>query len=487
MPQTSLESLFMQAPALICIVRGPDHAFDLVNESWQGLFAGRDLPGTSIREALPELEGRPFLAVLDDVFRTGKASAVNEERLFPEERYFNFVLQPMVVDGRVEGVMVMGFDVTDQVRAKREKDEFIAVVAHELRTPMTSILGWVRMLHFGDLDAATHAAALDALERSTKAQARIIEDLLDESRIASGKLRLELRTLNLARTVEAAVEMMRPAAEAKEIALLEQIPGETLEVTGDPNRLQQIVANVLSNAIKFSPEGGRVEVRVSGAGGSAEIEVRDRGRGISRDLLPHVFERFRQGGAGEQQGGLGLGLAIARHLVELQDGTITADSEGEGKGAVFTIRLPLRAAATPDPFVERDRGRVSALPSLKGVHILIVEDNIDNREVIAAVMTRCAATVECTSTVKDALLRIGKRRPDAIIADVVLPDVDGCAFIQGLRAQGDDTPALALTVFGRPDEQQRILAAGFDVLRQKPIEPADLANEIARLVQPVSR
>ena len=485
----------MDAPALICILRGPDHVFDLVNPLYQRLFPTRQLLGKPIREALPELEGQGLFEILDSVFETGKPSGVKEVPAMVdrsgtgrlEQGYFNFVYQATRTDGRIDGVVLFGFEVTDQVLARRERDEFIAIVAHELRTPMTSILGWVRLLQFGNLDEETQASALDALERSTKAQAKIIEDLLDDSRIASGKLRLDVRAVSLGAVVEAAVAMMQPAAEARGIALVAEIVPEPLPVDGDPNRLQQVIANVLSNAVKFSAEGGRVDIRLSRAGSSAEIEVRDHGRGIAPDLLPHVFERFRQGGSAERQGGLGLGLAIARHLIELQGGSITAASEGEGKGATFTMRLPLRAGAIAGSFVDREHAeRVSAMPSLTGVHALIVEDDVDNRDVIAAVMERCGATVECSGTATDALRRINIRKPDVIIADILLPDIDGCEFIEQLRDHADSaasgTPALALTVFGRPREQERILAAGFDALRQKPIEPADLANEVARLV-----
>lgn len=508
MPQSALYSLFMQAPALICVLRGSEHVFDFVNPLYQCLFPTRDLLGRTIRAALPELESQGFFALLDRVFATGEPFTGTEVPVsldrtgtgILEEGFFNFAYQPMLLDDAVEGVMVFGFEVTDQVRARREatalaeelrtanrdKDEFIAVVAHELRTPMTSILGWVRLLRLGDLDADTHASALAALERSTKAQARLIEDLLDESRIASGKLRLELRPVSLAPIVRSAVEMMRSAAEARRMMLVARITDEPLEMVADPNRLQQVIANVLANAIKFSPEESPVEIRLTRDGECAEIEVRDHGRGIPTELLPHIFDRFRQGGTAERQGGLGLGLAIARHLIELQGGTIAAKSDGEGKGAVFTMRLPLGTGAAAGSFRDREhKERPFALPSLKGVHVLIVEDDVDNSNVIAAVMERCGATVESTTTAAEGLRRIERRNPDVIIADIVLPDVDGCAFIQRLRSAdsaSSRTPALALTVFGRPHEQERILAAGFNALRQKPIEPADLANEVVRLV-----
>lgn len=507
--QTAPEELLMQAPAPICVLRGPDHVFALVNACYQQLFPTRELLGKPIREALAELVGEEVFALLDAVLASGEPFTATEVPVMHdrsgtgtlERGFFNFIYQPITAGGRVDGVMVFGSDVTDQVRARhdanvlaedlrkanREKDEFIAVVAHELRTPMTSILGWVRLLHMGDLDAETQDSALDALERSTKAQARIIDDLLDESRIASGKLRLDLRPLPLAPLVEGAVEMMRPAADAWNTSIVAEVTGEPLETFGDPARLGQVIANVLSNAIKFGDEGGQIEVRLARVGAFGQIEIRDHGRGITPELLPHIFERFRQGGTAEKQGGLGLGLAIARHLVELQGGTITATSAGEGKGAVFTIRLPLRTGVPLESFIDREHSRrAAALPSLSGVHALIVEDDVDNRNVIAAVMERCGATVECSTTAADALLRIARRKPDVIIADIGLPGIDGCALLERLRSDGPsagrNTPALALTVFGRAHEQERILAAGFNALRQKPIEPADLANEVARLV-----
>lgn len=508
-PQSALYSLFMQAPALICVLRGPDLVFDLVNPLYQSLFPKRELLGRPIREALPELEGQGFFELLDRVYASGEpftgkevpASLDRHGTGVLQEGFFDFTYQRMLFGDAGAGVIVFGLEVTDQVlarreanllaedlrRTNREKDEFIAVVAHELRTPMTSILGWVRLLRLGDLDDATKESALEALERSTKAQARIIEDLLDESRIASGKLRLELRPMSLAPIVQSAVQMMQSAAEARRMHLVTQIADEPLEMSGDPNRLLQVIANVLANAIKFSPEESHVEIRLSRDGACAVIEVRDHGRGIAPDLLPHVFDRFRQGGTNERQAGLGLGLAIARHLIELQGGTIAAASEGEGEGAVFTMRLPLRTGeeVTAELVPRDDRERVAAFPSLNGVHVLVVEDDVDNRDVIATVMERCGATVDCATTAAEGLRLAAQRSPDALIVDIVLPDLDGCAFLEQVRNAGGsaaDAPALALTVFGRAHEQERILAAGFDALRQKPIEPADLANEVERLV-----
>jgi signal transduction histidine kinase/ActR/RegA family two-component response regulator len=378
-------------------------------------------------------------------------------------------------------------ELADQLReADRAKDEFIAIISHELRTPMTSILGWTRMLALGGLDDETHREALEALERSTLAQAKLIEDLLDESRIAAGKLRLDLRPVDLASVVDEAVHMARPSAIARGITLSFDADGERCESFGDPSRLQQVIGNLLGNAIKFSPEGGKVTVRVGREEPFAVIEVRDSGRGIDAALLPHVFERFRQGKAGgERQSGLGLGLAIARHLVEMHGGHVDAASEGEGRGATFTIRLPLHESTVADDFVGRDSSlRMRALPRLDAVRVLIVEDEMDNRMVLSTALKRCGAVVECVGTSSAALRALEASRPDVLVCDITLPDGDGCSLLEEIRKRGWTTPALALTVLGRPNEQARIVAAGFDLFRQKPIDPVDLAHEVSRLAHP---
>lgn len=509
LPWSALYSLLMEAPAIICVLRGPDLVFDLVNPLYQRLFGARQLSGRPIREALPELEGQGFFELLERVFTTGRPFSGKEVPAWLdrdgegrlEQTFFNFVYQPMRGSGgSIEGVMVFGFDVTEQVLARRQanrlaenlrhadraRNEFIAIVAHELRTPMTSILGWVRLLRLGGLDEATHEAAMEALERSTLAQAKIIEDLLDESRIASGKLRLELRRVDLVAVLDDAMAMVRPVAEAKGIEILRSVAPASYDMSGDPGRLQQVISNVLTNAVKFSPEGGRVEIVMERGNDAAVLTIRDHGRGIARSILPHVFERFRQGGGSERHGGLGLGLSIARHLIELHGGTIDAASEGEGKGAVFTLHFPLLAAMAGEEYVRRDAGRVAALPSLAGVRTLLVEDDYDNRNMIATVIGRCGAEVECSTSAADALERIGDYKPDVIIADIALPDIDGCQFLREIRASEDgdlkETPAIAVTVLGAPEELERITRAGFDVVRQKPVEPADLANDVARLV-----
>ena len=426
-----------------------------------------------------------------------------------EERYWKPLNTPVIIDGEVAYIIHSAEDVTSLVRlehlkgenevaagelqsmraADRAKDEFIAIISHELRTPMTSILGWTRMLALGGLDEQTKLEALDALERSTLAQAKLIEDLLDESRIASGKLRLELRALNLRTVLSNAISQARPAAEAKQIALAADCgdDDERYDVFADPARLQQAIGNLLGNAIKFTPEGGTVTVRLRRKGVEGVIEVCDSGQGIAPALLPHIFERFRQGddSAAERQSGLGLGLSITRHIVEMHGGSVSAASPAPGKGATFTIQLPLHTAVLPQETTDRDTAlRAVAMPRLDGVCVLIVEDEIDNRKVIATALRHCGAEVECSGSAAEAFDVLGRWEPDVIICDIALPDLDGCSFLTQLRsreADGHATPALALTVLGRPGEQSRITAAGFDVFRQKPIDPLDLAHEVGRL------
>ena len=502
-PRANLYRLLMNAPAAVCVVRGREKTIELANPVFQQLVGNnREILGRPIRKTLPE--GTAVLGPLDRVFETGEPFVGKELPLLLdrgnalEDGIFTFVYQPMIdAEGKTDGVVLFGFDITEQVQARRavealaehlrkadrDKDEFIAVISHELRTPMTSILGWTRMLALGGLDEQTYREALDALERSTRAQAKLIEDLLDESRIASGKLRLDRRAVDLAAVAEEAVRMVRPSAEAKSIALSFDAGDARYPSFGDPARLQQVIGNVLGNAIKFTPEGGRVAVSLRRDDAFAAVEVTDSGQGIKPELLPHIFDRFRQGEArGERQSGLGLGLAITRHLVEMHDGNVEARSEGEGRGATFTIRLPLHEPATTEGFIGRDPSlRDAVLPSLDSLRVLIVEDEIDNRNVLAAALRRCRADVQCSTTAAAASEVIDAWQPHVLVCDIALPDGDGCSFLSDLRGRGITTPALALTVLGRPDEQARIRAAGFDVFRQKPIDPIDLAHDVARL------
>lgn len=500
--RANLYLLLMNAPAAVCVVRGRSHSVEFANPMFRQLVGNTEILDRPIREALPESD--VLIEPLDRVLASGETfvgkelSLQREGEARLEPAIFTFVYQPMAgVDGQNDGVVLFGFDVTEQVQARhsvealaehlregdRAKDEFIAVISHELRTPMTSILGWTRMLSLGHLDEETHREALDSLDRSTRAQAALIEDLLDESRIAAGKLRLDRRDVDLRTIVSEAVQMARPGAEAKEIGLSSEMAEEQYPAKVDPARLQQVISNLLGNAIKFTPEGGDVRVRISRHDSSAQIEISDTGRGIEPSLLPHVFDRFRQGDDQlERRSGLGLGLAIARHLVELHEGRIEARSEGEGKGAVFVVHLPVQEPASGSAFIGRDRSsRIAEMPRLDGARILLVEDELDNRKVLAKALQHCGADVQCCTTIAGAREEIHVWQPDVLICDIALPDGDGCSFLAEIREAGHSMPALALTVFGRHHEQTRILEAGFEVFRQKPIDPVDLAHEVARL------
>jgi signal transduction histidine kinase len=502
-PRANLYLLFMNSPAAVCIVRGPSQLVEFANRPFRHLAGDEDILGKPARSALLL---RDLAVPVDQVLRTGEPFVVSEAALprpgaGSATSFYTFVYQPIHgTDGATDGVVLFGFDVTPQVEARqrleqltedlkqadRAKDEFIAVISHELRTPMTSILGWARMLELGGLDDETRQEAIDAITRSTRAQAKLIEDLLDESRIASGKLKLELRPLDLNAVVNASVAMMRPVADARRISIDWHPEEAPVRIAADPVRIQQVIGNVLSNAVKFTPEGGDVSLGVRREEGNAVVQIADSGRGMDSALLPYVFDRYRQGHSDgvDRQAGLGLGLAIARHLVEMHDGTIGAASDGEGRGSTFTIRLPLHEAPA-SAFLDRDSARAGALPSLGGVRVLIVEDEIDNRNVLSTVMKQCGASVKCVGTAAAAFTVISDWRPDVLIADIALPDLDGCTFMEQLRSgsvnDGAATPSLALTVFGRPNERQRIEKAGFDVFRQKPIDPVDLAHEVARL------
>jgi PAS domain S-box-containing protein len=619
-PRSTLYALFMQAPAIICVLRGPKHVFDLVNPGYQQLFPGRRLVGKTIREALPEIENQGFFELLDRVYATGEAYTATEARVtLDRERFFNFIYQPMLShEGTTDGIIVFAYEVTTEVQARREseemlhllvdsvrdyaifmldpqgrvatwndgarrikgyereeiigrhvsifypeedvrsgkperllgiarekgraedegwrvrkdgtrfladvvltavhdakgnlrgfakvtrditarkkseeteralivaqevnraKDEFLAVISHEMRSPLTSILGWARMLRIGGLDETTTREALDALERSAQTQVHLIEDLLDDTRITSGKLRLNKRPLQMKSVVESALADLAPSAEVKHISLRLEMGCDRCPIFADPVRLQQVIWNIVSNAIKFTPDGGTVTVGVDRHDSSARIEVQDNGRGITPDVLPQLFQRFRQADASsDRKAGIGLGLAISKYLVEQHGGSISAASDGIGKGATFIIDLPLAHEAADD-FATREPKRTEDFADLSSIRVLIVEDEADTRDVLATVIEKCGGEVRCSKNAEDAFRELQAWPADVIVCDIALPDIDGCQFLSGLRKESA-VPALALTVFGSAEEEARVRGCGFDVFRQKPIEPADFAHEIARL------
>ena len=381
--------------------------------------------------------------------------------------------------------------------ANRIKDEFLTTLSHELRTPLTAILGWARVLRTGPAEPPRTARGLEVIERNVLAQTKLIDDLLDVSRIITGKLRLAVRATNLAPVIEAALESMRPAAEAKEIQLrfergLEE--GED-ELIGDPDRLQQVVWNLISNAIKFTPPRGRVEVQLSRQGPEFEIRVEDSGKGIPREFLPSVFDRFQQADSTTTRthGGLGIGLAIVRHLVELHGGSVSAASEGEDRGATFRVWLPAVALGVTALEKERVLPAESAPPAglrnadLTGLRVLLVEDERDGRELLTETIRAAGAETLAAESASEALEAFATFRPDILVSDVAMPTEDGYSLVRRVRRlppeQGGRIPAIAVSAYAREEDRIRSLAAGFQQHLAKPLDPAELVGAIDRLVR----
>jgi PAS domain S-box-containing protein len=365
--------------------------------------------------------------------------------------------------------------------ANRTKDQFLATLSHELRTPLTAMLGWVRMLRSGRLDAAGSARALETIERSTRAQAQLINDLLDISRIVSGKLTMDLVPVDAGDVVQAAIDAARPLAEAKAIALDYQPPSEPVTVNADAGRLQQVVSNLVTNAIKFTPDAGRVAVEVEQAEGEITIRVADTGKGIAPELLPEIFERFRQGTATRAQGGLGLGLAIVRHLVELHGGRVGAESPGPGLGATFSVTLPCGDDAQASRTVRREAG--GDFPRLDGVRVLVVDDEPDARTLIGTVLGQCGADVATVDCASAALAALERDRWDVLLSDISMPEEDGYQLIRKVRARDVSIPAAAVTAFARAEDRDAALAAGFQMHVTKPLEPVLLARAVEALAK----
>lgn len=368
--------------------------------------------------------------------------------------------------------------------ANRLKDEFLATLSHELRTPLNSILGWARLLRTRDFDEDTTARALETIERNAKLQAQLIEDILDVSRIIRGKLRLNICAVNLVAVIEGAIDAVSPQAEGKAIQLETAFDSSVNTVSGDPNRLHQIVWNLLSNAIKFTPEGGKVQVRLESAGSHAEIKVIDTGIGISPEFLPYVFDRFRQadGQSTRSYGGLGLGLAIVHHLVELHGGNVCAESRGEGQGSTFTVKLPL---------IEGHRGlgvgcREKSSPhSLNGLQVLVVDDEPDVREFVTIALQEYGAKVTAVASTDDAIEALKHLQPDVLLSNIGMPEEDGYTLIRKVRnldaERGIFIPAAALTAYAREEDGMRALQAGFQIHLSKPVDTTELVVAVAKL------
>jgi PAS domain S-box-containing protein len=445
----------------------------------------RDLRALSMRSAVlvPITDGKRVQGVMTLVLSESDRHYTDEDRELLEEV------------GRRAGVAIENARLYTSEKharaaadaASRMKDEFLATVSHELRTPLNAILGWAKLLHRPDFDAAKRARATDTIERNAIAMAQLIEDLLDVSRIISGKMRLDVTRVELEPVILAAVDAIRPATEAKEITLVRQLHAEGATVQGDAGRLQQVVWNLLSNAVKFTPRAGKIAIALSKPNDVIEIRVSDSGKGISAPFLAHVFDPFRQAESGISRtaGGLGLGLAITRHLVELHGGRIEAESAGEGKGASFVVRIPV-ASSPPAQAQERARP-FEPLPQLRGVKVLAVDDDADSRQLLRTVLEECGTLVTTASNVEEALAAFERERPDILVSDIGMPGENGFDLIRRIRAyptsRGGAVPAAALTAYARAEDRQKVLSTGYNMHVPKPVDPAELVSVIAQLMR----
>ncbi len=380
-------------------------------------------------------------------------------------------------------------------QANTLKDEFLAIVSHELRSPLNAMLGWAQMLRNRRLDEVVVARALETIERNARAQVKLIEDLLDISRIVRGNLHLNIRPINLIGVIRAAVDSSQLAITAKEIELRMALDESASLVTGDSDRLQQIIWNLLSNAIKFTPNQGQIEIRLERIATNAVITVSDSGQGIHPDFLPYVFDRFRQAerATTRHHGGLGLGLAIVRQLVEMHGGKVEAQSAGDGQGATFMVQLPLLATqkmldeAAQPTVVAGDTARYVSCPNLNSVYVLVVDDEADTRDLVTVVLEQAGANVRATGSVNEALQVIQHSQPDILISDVGMPEQDGYTLIRQIRQieslQSGSLPAIALTAYAREEDGKQLLNAGFQLHLPKPVEPAALVAAVASQIK----
>jgi PAS domain S-box-containing protein len=495
--------------------------FTRVNQHapYRGNKSPEEVVGKTDFDFFAEAHARAAYEDEQRIVRTGQPLVDKEEKeVYPDGSITWLSTTKVPVfdgEGRVTGIVGISRDITERKRAleagielareqaaraeaeraNRLKDEFLATLSHELRTPLTAVLGWARMLADGFVREEVRADALGIIYRNARSQAQLIDDLLDVSRIITGKLRIEIRPVDLAPVVEAAVAVVRPAASAKRVQLQTVFEPGTGLIAGDPERLQQVVWNLLSNAVKFTPNGGRVQVRLGRVNSRVEVAVSDTGAGIAPEFLPHVFDRFRQADMGttRRHGGLGLGLAIVRHIVELHGGTVEVESAGEGLGTTFRVSLPVMSAsdaagaasglASPTHFAAGDAP--SALPSLEGVKVLAVDDEPHGRALITEVLRRCGAEVVAVSSAREALEVLQAWRPHVLLSDIGMPGMDGYMLIRRVRElseeQGGRTPAAALTAYAGAEDRARSLSSGYQLHVAKPVEPAELAAVVASL------
>jgi signal transduction histidine kinase len=496
--------LFDQAPGFMCVLSGPEHRFEYCNARYFELAGGREILGKTVIEALPEVERQGFIALLDGVYRTGKAHAASAAPIYLPScdeagtlqlRYLDFVYQP-VLDGKgeVTGIFVEGSDVTDRVLttqalvesearfrdADRRKDEFLATLAHELRNPLAPLRNAAKVLRKAAADPKTREWATTIIDRQIQTMAGLLEDLLDVSKITRGQLTLHKQLTPIASIIETSVEVARPLIDARRHSLLISLPDEPIEVEVDPLRLSQVFSNLLTNAAKYMEPAGHIEVGATFGDGGVYISVKDRGIGLEPDSLGRVFEMFAQvkGTLDRAEGGLGIGLALVKGLVELHGGRVTASSEGLGKGCEFRVWLasPARRGAT-----SADRNPQRSLLSSRPRRILVVDDNIDAAQSLAFLLKAEGHDICVAHDGEQAFICAGDFRPDIALLDIGLPKLDGYAVAAAIRREswGKNILLLALTGWGQNDDKRRALEAGFDFHLTKPVDLDQVNNLIA--------
>jgi PAS domain S-box-containing protein len=525
-----LRNLFHQAPGFVCVLRGPSLIVEMVNDAFYRLIGNRPAEGRPLAEVLPELASQGYLERLLHVLATGEAFVGRSVPVVlqrpgadaGEQVVLDIVYEP-IFDGRAEptGIFVQGYDITLQKRLEDElelllereraaradaesarvqaeranvlKDEFLATLSHELRTPLNAVLGWIRLARTHPLGPADTARALETIERNAAALAQLVEDVLDMSRIVTGKLRLRLAECDAADVVRRAIEIVTPAADARQVAI-RVAPMPAAPMVGDADRLQQVVWNLLSNAIKYTPSGGHVDVALDASPDAVAITVRDDGDGIDAAFLPLLFDRFRQVNQAfdRKHGGLGVGLSLVRHLVEAHGGEVSAASPGLGQGSTFTVRLPTRvqggADEAPEAPVMQAAGPDEAIRpvNVEGLRVLVVEDNADALDLLQHVLGSAGASVRGTCTAAEALEALWMDPPDVLVSDLGLPGMDGLELIRRIRAawprRGSDVPAIAVTAYARASDREHALEAGYQRHLAKPVRPGALLAAIAAVV-----
>ena len=495
-----LRGLFAQAPGIMAVLRGPEHVFELTNQSYMQLIGHRQVIGRRAREALPEIVGQGFFELLDRVYSTGEPFVghalpvrLQREPDGPlEERYIDFVYQPIRdAGGAVSGIFVEGSDVTDRKlvedelrAANRQKDQFLAMLAHELRNPLAPIMTAAQLLKLGRLDGNSVANASEIIVRQAEHMTDLVNDLLDVSRVTRGLVTLEKEELDLNAIVSAAVEQVRPLIDARRHALTLQLSGQPAHVIGDRTRLVQVISNILNNAAKYTAPGGRIVLAVTVADERATVAVRDNGVGIAPEVLPYIFDLFTQAERtpDRSQGGLGIGLALVKSLVALHGGSVHARSEGLGQGSEFSICLPAAARAPAEAHDADAANDACVAPDSGNLRVLVVDDNADAAQMLAALLEVQGHAVSVEYDARGALARARSEHPDVLLLDIGLPDMDGYELARRLRAQPESARAtlVALTGYGQNQDRAEARQAGFDHYLVKPADLNDVNDVLAQ-------